>query len=135
MASWREQVQEYLDKWLEKNPPVIGGGRRTIIMPEPRPEDKRPRYRAEGEVPEGFTRAEVVRPNYDQNDPASRKGSFWVHCKHQDKSNPVNERVFNGDIVDIPDAEFEKLYAKNWVREPREPQQPWTKKDKKPQAA
>ena len=135
MASWREQVQEYLDNYMKTNPPIIGGGRRTIIMPEPRPEDKRPKYNATGDVPEGFVRAEIVRPNYDQNDPNSRKGSFWVNVRHQDNPNAVLERVFNGDIVDIPDAQFEKLYAKNWVREPREAQQPWIKKDKKPQAA
>ena len=129
MANWREKITEYLDEYMKTHPPVIGGGRRTIIMPEPRPEDERPQYKTEGQVLAGFTRAEVVRPNYDQSDPNGRKGSFWCHVKHQDKANPVLERVFRGDVIDIPDAEFEKLMERNWVREP------WTKKETKPQAA
>ena len=124
--NWREKVQEYLGEYLKNNPPIIGGGRRTVIMPEPRPEDERPPYAAEGEVPEGYSRAEITRPNYDQHDPNSRKGSFWVHVKHQGQ-NPVLERVFKGDIVDIPDAEFEKLMERNWVREPWKPNPAKTK--------
>jgi len=129
MPSLDEKLRTYLAEYMKTNPPVIGGGRRTIVMPAPRPEDDREPYKAQGPVPEGYTRAEVVRPNYDQNDPNGRKGSFWVHVKHPDKTNHVLERVFKGDIVDIPDAEFEKLIERNWVR------QPWTKKETKPQAA
>ena len=126
MANWREKVNEYLADYMKTHPPVIGGGRRTVIMPEPRPEDDRMPYAAEGDVPEGYTRAEICRPNYDQNDPTSRKGSFWVHVKHQGQG-PVLERVFKGDIVDIPDAEFAALYDRNWVREPWKPSPAKTK--------
>ena len=131
MASTDEKLRNYLAEYMKANPPVIGGGRRTIIMPEPRPEDKRPTYKAEGDVPDGYTRGEIVRPNYDPSDPNGRKGSVWVHVKHAEKTNHVLERVFRGDIVDIPDAEFVKLYERNWVR------QPWNPKEnvKKPQAA
>ena len=136
MASIHEKLQEFV-AWAKENPSlvktVIGeNGRRTMIMPAPRPEDDREPYKAQGPVPEGYTRAEIVRPNYDQNDPNGRKGSFWVHVKHPDKTNHVLERVFRGDIVDIPDAEFEKLYERMWVREPKGT---WTKKETKQQAA
>ena len=122
MADVREKLNEYLKEYLKANPPIIGGGRRTIVMPEPRPEDVRDPYKATGDVPAGHTRAEVVRPNYDQTDPNGRKGSFWVHVMHPGKSNAVLERVFRGDVVDIPDNEYEMLMDRNWVREP------WTKK-------
>lgn len=132
MANVREKLTEFMKEYIKNNPPIIGGGRRTIVMPEPRPEDVREPYRFEGAVPDGFTRAEVVRPNYDQTDPNGRKGSFWVNVRHPGKSSVTLERVFRGDVVDIPDDEFEKLMERNWVREP------WTKKSlasTKPQAA
>lgn len=129
MANVREYVQNALKEFVAQNPPVPGGGRRTLIVPEPQPEDARERYKAEGEVPEGFMRAEICRPNRMEGEKLYRLGSFWATVKHHGKS-PVLERVFTGDVVDIPDDEFAKFYAKNWVR------QPWQPKEKtKPQAA
>lgn len=130
MASWKEQVQAYLDEYIKKNPPVIGGGRRTIIMPMPQPEDERPRYKTEGETPAGYVRGEICRPNHFNGDKVERLGSVWATVKHQDKPNPVLERVFTGDVIDIPEAEFAKLYEKNWVREPQKPWKPSLEKTK-----
>ncbi len=128
--NWRQYAQEALEKVIKEGnlPPIIGGGRRTIVIPEPRPEDERPRYKTEGEVPEGYVRADISRPVGSDG----RLGSFWVHVKHQDKTNHVLERVFTGDIVDIPENEFVKLYERNWVREPWKPK---ASEKTKPQAA
>lgn len=124
MANVRELVKGFVEEFVAQNPHQPGMGRRKIFMPEPRPEDERPPYKADGEVPEGYTRAEIIKPNVDQNDPASRKGAFWTHVMHQGKTSHVLERVFSGDIVDIPDAEFEVLIKRNWVREPWKPKAP-----------
>ena len=103
MASLKEQVQTYLDEYVKKNPPVAGGGRRTIIMPEPQPEDARELFNTEGPVKEGFVRAEITQRCW-----ASKDGFTAI-------------RLFKGDIVDLPDAEFAILYERNWAREPWKP--------------
>ena len=132
MANVQEKLKEYIDDYLKTHPPVPG--RRTIIMPQPQPEDERPRYKTEGEVPAGFVRAEVCRPNRMDGDRVERLGSYWATVKHQDKSSAFLERVFTGDVVDIPEAEFAKLYEKQWAREPQKPWKPNLEKTK-PQAA
>ena len=59
-----------------------------------------------------------------------RLGSYWATVKHQDKANPVLERVFTGDVIDIPEADFAKLYEKQWAREPQKPWKPSLEKTK-----
>lgn len=109
MATWREKVQSYLEEYMAKNPPIIGGGRRTIIVPEPQPEDARPLFETEGPVKDGLVRAEITRRCW-----GSKDGQTAI-------------RLFKGDIVDIPEAEFAKLYERNWAREPWKPSQEKTK--------
>lgn len=116
MANVREMVKKFVDEYVEKNPPTAGG-RRKIYMPAPRPEDEREPYITEGPVPEGYTRAEITKPMVDPNEPgASRKGGVWVSCKHPDNANPRTERVFTGDIVDIPNDQYAILDKRNWVK-------------------
>ena len=103
MASVHEKLKDYVESWLQKNPPVIGGGRRTIIMPEPQPEDARDLYETKGDVKEGFVRAEITHRCW-----ASKDGYTAI-------------RLFKGDVVDLPDAEFAILYERNWAREPWKP--------------
>lgn len=115
MANVREMVKQFVDEYVAQNPPTQAG-RRTIYMPAPRPEDEREAYLTEGPVPEGFTRVEIIKPMIDPNEPtASRKGACWATCKHGENG-PRNERVFTGDIVDIPDKEYEVLFKRNWVK-------------------
>lgn len=102
MATWREKVQSYLEEYLAKHPQT-GGGRRTILMPEPQPEDARDVFVTEGPVKDGLVRAEITRRCW-----GSKDGQIAI-------------RLFKGDIVDIPEAEFAKLYERNWAREPWKP--------------
>ncbi len=114
--NWQDHVRAELEKMIESGnlPPMIGGGRRTILIPEPRPEDERPRYKTEGEVPDGYMRGEVSKPANAEG----RLGGFWAHVKHQDVANPILERVFTGDVIDIPENEYEIVYKKNWIKTP-----------------
>lgn len=110
--NWREHVQSALEKIIAENklPPIVGGGgRRTVIIPEPQPEDARPLFTTEGPVKEGCTRAEITK-------------RCWAS-----KDGQANIRLFKGDVVDIPDAEFAILYERNWAREPWKPNPAKTK--------
>ena len=100
--NWREYVQTELERIIAegKLPHMIGGGRRTIIIPEPQPEDERPLFNTEGEVKAGCVRAEITRRCW-----ASKDGNVAI-------------RVFKGDVIDIPEAEFATFYERNWAREP-----------------
>jgi hypothetical protein len=63
-------------------------------IPPPQPEDKRPLHKAEGEVPAGFVRAEVLRRCWSSK-----------------------ERLFKGDIVDLSEADFELMHKREQVRQ------------------
>lgn len=69
----------------------------------PKPEDARPLFKAEGDVKEGYVRAEVI---------GNHNGRCYA-------SNDL--RLFRGDVIDLTESDFEGLYAKNYVK------QLWTK--------
>lgn len=100
--NWREHVQKALEDVIAAGnlPPMIGGGRRTVIIPEPQPEDERPLFKTEGPVKEGCVRAEMTKRCW-----ASKDGFSAI-------------RVFKGDVIDIPEAEFAIFYERNWAKEP-----------------
>ena len=62
----------------------------------PKPEDRRPLFKATGEVKEGFIRAEIIKRCWASN----------------------NLRLFKGDIVDISESDFELLNERNFAKQP-----------------